>query len=208
MSLMVNKRITKDPITKHYHCTQCFKGFSSSANRRRHHLKFCKMSGKKASPSADRTPTGLLKKMIEDYSAMKKEGLTEDQIKSVICRSIDMIQVNSIRAVIEKQMQEDSEKLQLLSEAVKRNLKEAWAYKERIAVPADEPYEEAEIRALNSINQYDKIEDLLAKHRTACSVLERNAIRLCPYTEHRLKVYEILNSMMPTQIKRTPSDII
>lgn len=154
------------------------------------------------------SPVVVMKKIIEDYASYKKDGFTEEQIKNLISRSIEFVQVTLVRAQIEKEMKEDSEKIQALSDAVKRNIKDPWALETRITITDDDGYEMDEIRALDAVTNFAKIEKLLAKHRTCCALLERHAIRLSPYTEHRQKVYEILNNMMPTELRRIPSDII
>lgn len=198
----------KDPVTKLYHCAGCFKAFTTASSRQRHFKNSCKvlnMSGKKSSPS-DKSPATVAKQLVQNYANAKKDGLTEEQIRNMIARSVELSQLSGIRAYYEKEMQEDANRIKMLSDSVRRNMLEPWAFKARLLV--EEDFEEAEIRKLNSITSYAQIRELLEKHRTACAVLEKNAIRLCPETEYRQKVYDILNTMMPTQISRLPSDII
>jgi hypothetical protein len=199
------QRRHKDPLTNRYHCNSCEESFISAQVRNHHEKVYCKMSELTESASKKNTARldKLTTKLIEDYKTLKEEGVNADHISSLLKRSVEPIDVPAVRARLEKLISNDHSQIQLVRDTVRVKMNEPRIYDKRPDIIGDT--EEDEIKYLNGLKDYTKIQEALKKYRVACMVLESNSIRFSPLTEYRQKVLEIMNDFMP-KIERSASD--
>jgi len=152
----------------------------------------------------------LAQKLITDYIDYEKEGHPENVIKFSINKNIAPIDSEPLRAHLQGLIARDADQITQYQTSIRASMNEPWIFNQRteeVGPHVIGATEEDELKMLNKVTDYAKIQDLLKKHRVACMILEKNSIRHNPKNIVRDKILALANESLP-QLNREDSDTL